>query len=107
MGHGMDVSTLNTYNPTSALLSASSSSLNNSSYSWMSGLSDLKIIQSGAYKKAVKSVYDKDKDAFKESVSNAVSNSAVTSSNRALLDQTSEKDQKSTSDTGNLFDALF
>ena len=107
MGHGMDVSTLNTFNPTSALLNSSSSSWNNSSMGWMSGLNDLKMIQNGAYKKAVKSVYDKDKDAFKESVSNAVSNSAVSSSNKALLDQTSEKDQKATSDTGNLFDALF
>ena len=77
MGHGMDISSLNTYNPTTALLSSSNSALNNSSNSWMTGLTDLKMIQSGTYKRALHSVYDKqDKDTVKKSVSEAISTDA-------------------------------
>ena len=73
MSHGMDISTLNRFNLTSALLSSGSMSVSNSSMSWMSGLNDLKMIQGGAYKKALKSVYDKqDKAEVQKSVNDAI-----------------------------------
>ncbi len=85
MGHGMDVSTLNTYNPTAALFGNTSSTSNSSSLGWMTGLNDLKMIQSGVYKKALKSVYDsEDSDAVKQAVSNTISKSGTTDSEKSL-----------------------
>ena len=85
MGHGMDVSTLNTYNPTAALFNNSKSAINDSSMSWMTGLNDLKMIQSGVYKRALKSVYDSEgSDAVKDAVSNTISKSGTTDSERSL-----------------------
>ena len=85
MGHGMDVSTLNTYNPTAALFGNSSSTTNNSSMSWMTGLNDLKMIQSGVYKKALRSVYEnEDSDAVKSAVWNTISKSGTTDSEKSL-----------------------
>ncbi len=77
MGHGMDISSLNTFNPTAALFGSSNNALKNSSNGWMTGLNDLKMIQSGTYKRALHSVYDKqDKDTVKKSVSDAISTDA-------------------------------
>ena len=77
MAHGMDISSLNTFNPTQALFSSSNSALKNSSNSWMTGLTDLKMIQSGTYKRALNSVYEKqDADTIKKSVSDAISTDA-------------------------------
>ena len=74
MAHGMDVSSLNTFNSTAALFGAYSSNKNSSSTGWMSNVSDLKMIQSGVYKRTLQSVYDKQgKEATKESVKKAIS----------------------------------
>ncbi|MBO6107787.1 MAG: hypothetical protein J6P16_00095 [Eubacterium sp.] len=84
MSKGIDVSTLNTYNPYAALFGNTSDS-SSSSMGWMSGISDLKMIQSGAYKKALKSVYEKEgKDAFSEAVQNTISGSGTTDSEKSL-----------------------
>ena len=84
MGHGMDVSTLNTYNPTAALFGSTSSS-SDSSLGWMTGLSDLKMIQSGVYKKALRSVYEEQgSDATREAVANTISKSGTTDSEKSL-----------------------
>ncbi|MEE3467047.1 MAG: hypothetical protein VZQ83_01260 [Eubacterium sp.] len=85
MGHGMDVRTLNTYNPTAALFENMASTSGTASLGWMSSLNDLKMIQSGAYKKALKSVYDSEgSDAVKEAVSNTISKSGTTDSEKSL-----------------------
>ena len=99
MSHGMDVSTLNRFNPTSALLNSGSMSVSNSSMSWMSGLNDLKMIQGGAYKKALKSVYDKQsKEEVQQSVNDAIG-----------VQDFSDKEQvaKSLYNADGQFDALF
>ena len=74
MAHGMDVSSLNTFNSTAALFGAYSNNQNSSSNGWMSNVSDLKMIQNGVYKRTLQSVYDKQgKEATKESVKKAIS----------------------------------
>ena len=85
MAQGIDVSSLNINNPYATLFGGSSSNSSSSSMGWMSGISDLKMIQSGVYKKAMRSVYEKEgKDAFSEAVSNTISGSGKTDSEKSL-----------------------
>ena len=109
MGHGMDISSLNTFNPTQALFGSSNNALKNSSNSWMTGLSDLKIIQSGTYKRALRSVYDKqDKDTIKKSVSEAISTDAEkTVKNWKDEDIDSKEIARRLGEAGGTFDELF
>lgn len=101
MAHGMDVSTLNSFNSTSALLNSMSSGKNGSSLGWISGASDLKMIQSGVYKRALQGVYDKmSSDEVKESVKNTISD------NDFDTEKNSEA-EKSLTGLGNSFEALF
>ncbi|MCR4605151.1 MAG: hypothetical protein K5639_04040 [Eubacterium sp.] len=105
MAHGIDVTSLNRFNPTSALIN-SQSGLNNSSMSWMNNLGDLKMIQSGTYKRTLASVYAKqDEDEVKESVSNAIS--SANTSNDAVFYDSNKEVKKADSGTGNTFEALL
>lgn len=84
MAQGIDVSSIVVNNPYAELFGQSSSS-STVSNSWMSGLTDLKMIQSGVYKKAIKSVYAKEgSDAFSEAVKNTISGSGTTDSEKSL-----------------------
>ena len=85
MAQGIDVNSIPVNNPYSVLFGGSSSSSGTSSMGWMSGISDLKMIQSGAYKKALKSVYDKQgSDATREAVANTISGSGANDSEKSL-----------------------
>ncbi len=104
MAHGMDVTSLNGFNPTQALIN--NSFKNSSAAGWMAGVGDLKMIQSGTYKRTLQSVYDKqDKDEVRESVKNAVSPESI-------FDKKSAEDLKNSTESalygkGGQFEALF
>lgn len=85
MAQGIDVNTISVNNPYAQLFGNTSGSSSTVSNSWMSGISDLKMIQSGVYKKALQSVYEKEgKDAFSEAVSNTIKGSGTTDSEKSL-----------------------
>lgn len=85
MGKGIDVSSIAVNNPYSQLFGGSQSTSDTGSMSWMSGIGDLKSIQSGAYKKALKSLYDKqDKSAVSDAVANTISGSGTSDSEKNL-----------------------
>ena len=84
MAQGIDVSSITVNNPYAQLFGTSSSS-STTDNSWMSGLGDLKLIQSGVYKKAIAGVIAKQgTDAVKDAVANTISGSGTTDSEKNL-----------------------